>query len=730
MSLSRFNALDTIHNRSEYDVDFSEPAPGKIAEFFGESTFNDAAMKQYLSESAYLAMKSATQSGSKIGREMADEVAQGLMAWAQAKGATHFTHWFQPLTGKNAEKHDSFFNLTPSGEVIEEFGGDVLTQQEPDASSFPGGGMRSTAQARGYTVWDPSSPAFVMKVGEGTTLYIPTAFVTWNGEAQDFKLPLLRSQVYLEKSAVAVCQFFDKNVTRVIATLGWEQEFFVVDEALYNTRPDLIMTGRTLVGRVSAKNQQLEDMYFGSIPERVYAFMRDLETECHKLAIPIRTRHNEVGPAQFEIAPVYEEVNVSVDHNTLLMDMMERVARRHKLVCLLHEKPFAGVNGSGKHNNWSMGTNTGKNLLSPGKDPANNLQFLTFFVCTIKALYDYADILRASIATANNDHRLGANEAPPAIISAFLGDTLDGMLNEIESIGKSNASTIKKVVDLVSKLPDMERDPTDRNRTSPFAFTGNKFEIRAVGSSQNCAGPMAVMNTIVGRQLGAFKIEADAAIASGKPQDQAILDILIQYIKDSKHVRFEGDGYTDEWKAEAKKRGLGNRVSTPEALKALTEKKNIELFATSGVLSEKELDAHYHVFVHTYITKVQIEADTLAELCTSQILPAAINYQTKVADNIIKLKEAGLKSSAYSTQKEIVEHISTHLTGLGDALTKMHKAKKKAEENDHLEEIAATFAGSVKPLMDEIRHHADSLEYWVEDSYWPIAKYRELFFVK
>jgi len=730
MSQSRINAIDIIQNRSDFDLEYSQAPVEKIADFFGENVFNDAAMKSHLGESTYLNVKAAVQNGTKITRETAAEVAKGMMAWAQDKGVTHFTHWFQPLTGRSAEKHDSFFNLTPDGRVIEEFDADVLVQQEPDASSFPGGGMRSTAQARGYTVWDPSSPAFIMEVGEGKTLYIPSAFVTWHGEAQDFKLPLLRSQVYLEKSAVSVCQLFDKNVTRVIATLGWEQEYFIIDEALYNTRPDLIMTGRTMVGRVSAKNQQLEDMYFGSIPERYFAYMRDFETECHKLAIPVRTRHNEVGPAQYEVAPVFEEANVSVDHNTLLMDIMERVARRHKLVCLLHEKPFAGVNGSGKHNNWSMGTNTGKNLLSPGKDPGANLQFLTFFVNTIKAVHDHADVLRASIATANNDHRLGANEAPPAIISAFLGETLDKLLHELEAHGKSSVKTLKTAVDLVSKLPDMEKDATDRNRTSPFAFTGNKFEIRAVGSSQNCAGPMTVMNTIVGHQLNEFKHQLDAAIAHGKTQDQAIIDILIQYIKESKAVRFEGNGYSDEWKNEAAARGLGNRTSTPEALKVLVDKKNVHLFEKSGVLSPKELHAHYHVYVHTYITKLQIEVDTLADMCTSLILPAAIGYQAKVADNIAKLRSIGLGDAAYSTQKEIVDHISAHLSGLGAALTKMHKASHKAEGHDDLEKTAAAYAGVVKPLMDEIRHHADSLEYWVEDSHWPLAKYREMFFVR
>ena len=555
MSLSRFNALDTIFNRSEFDLDPVEMPADKIADFYGESVFNDAAMKQYLDESTYLSVKAAIQNGTKLSREIAEVIAKSMMAWAQEKGVTHYTHWFQPWTGKTAEKHDSFFTLTPDGKVMEEFSGDALVQQEPDGSSFPSGGMRATFEARGYTAWDPSSPAFIFETTSGKTLCIPTVFFTYSGDAMDFKLPLLRSQDYMNKAAVPVAQLFDTNITKVSATLGWEQEYFLMDEALYNLRPDLVLTGRTLVGKLPAKHQNLEDHYFGSIPERIYAFMRDLETEAHKLGIPLRTRHNEVAPGQYEFAPMFEEINVAVDHNNLLMDLMDRVARRHKLVALLHEKPFAGVNGSGKHNNWSLGTNTGKNLLSPGKEPGKNLMFLTFFVNTIRAVFEHADLIRASIATANNDHRLGANEAPPAIISAFLGKTMSDLLNDLDRKGVSDASGIKTAMDLVEKIPMIEKDTTDRNRTSPFAFTGNKFEIRAVGSSQNCGGPMTIMNTIMAAQLVKFKVEVDKLMASGKQKEEAILSVIIRYIRESKKVRFEGNGYSQEWKDEAAKRG-------------------------------------------------------------------------------------------------------------------------------------------------------------------------------
>jgi glutamine synthetase len=729
MSLSRFNALDTIFNRSEYDFEYSEMPADKIADFYGENVFNDTAMKAFMDEQTYLSVKAAIQNGTKLSREVAEVVAKSMQAWAQDKGVTHFTHWFQPWTGKTAEKHDSFFNLTPDGKVFEEFGADALVQQEPDGSSFPSGGMRATFEARGYTGWDPSSPAFIFESNAGKTLCIPTVFFTYTGDAMDFKLPLLRSQEKLNKAAVAVGQYFDKNITKVTTTLGWEQEYFVIDEALYNLRPDLILTGRTLVGKLPAKNQNLEDHYFGSIPERIYAFMRDVETESHKLGIPVRTRHNEVAPAQYEFAPVFEEINVAVDHNNLLMDLMDKVARRHKLVVLMHEKPFAGVNGSGKHNNWSMSTNTGKNVLAPGKEPGKNLMFLTFFVNTIRAVYEYADLIRAAIATANNDHRLGANEAPPAIISAFLGETMDRLLNDLEKKGASDASGVKAALDLVDKLPTMEKDTTDRNRTSPFAFTGNKFEIRAVGSSQNCGGPMATMNAIVSAQLEKFKIEVDKLIDGGKAQEEAILAIIIKYIKESKKVRFEGNGYSQEWKEEAAKRGLNNFTTTPEALKVYSTKK-AEVFYKQGVFSKKELHAYQEVQFHNYATKLQIESRTLGEMVANLILPAAVSYQKKIADNLISLKAIGLEESEYSAQLEVVKTLSANINGAANGVKAMTLARRAANNLESIEAQAEAYCETVKPIMDDIRTYCDRLEYLVEDAAWPLPKYREMFYIR
>jgi glutamine synthetase len=729
MSLSRFNALDTIFNRSEYDFEYSEMPADKIADFYGENVFNDTAMKAFMDEQTYLSVKAAIQNGTKLSRDVAEIVAKSMQAWAQDKGVTHFTHWFQPWTGKTAEKHDSFFNLTPDGKVFEEFGADALVQQEPDGSSFPSGGMRATFEARGYTGWDPSSPAFIFESNAGKTLCIPTVFFTYTGDAMDFKLPLLRSQEKLNKAAVAVGQYFDKNITKVTTTLGWEQEYFVIDEALYNLRPDLILTGRTLVGKLPAKNQNLEDHYFGSIPERIYAFMRDVETESHKLGIPVRTRHNEVAPAQYEFAPVFEEINVAVDHNNLLMDLMDKVARRHKLVVLMHEKPFAGVNGSGKHNNWSMSTNTGKNVLAPGKEPGKNLMFLTFFVNTIRAVYEYADLIRAAIATANNDHRLGANEAPPAIISAFLGETMDRLLNDLEKKGASDASGVKAALDLVDKLPTMEKDTTDRNRTSPFAFTGNKFEIRAVGSSQNCGGPMATMNTIVSAQLEKFKLEVDKLIDGGKPQEEAVLAIIIKYIKESKKVRFEGNGYSQEWKEEAAKRGLNNFTTTPEALKVYSTKK-AEVFYKQGVFSKKELHAYQEVQFHNYATKLQIESRTLGEMVANLILPAAVSYQKKIADNLISLKAIGLEESEYSAQLEVVKTLSANINGAANGVKAMTLARRAANTLESIEAQAEAYCETVKPIMDDIRTYCDRLEYLVEDAIWPLPKYREMFYIR
>lgn len=728
MSLSRFNALDTISNRYD-DMEYVDMPADKIMDFYGENVFNDAAMKQYLDEATYLSLKAAIQGGTKLTREVAAVIATAMMAWAQEKGVTHFTHWFQPWTGKTAEKHDSFFSLTPDGKVIEEFTADSLVQQEPDGSSFPSGGMRATFEARGYTAWDPSSPAFIYETAAGKTLCIPTVFITYTGDAMDYKLPLLKSQDYLNNAAVPVAQLFDKAATKVTATLGWEQEYFLVDEALYNLRPDLILTGRTLVGKSPAKHQNLEDHYFGSIPERIYAFMRDLETEAHKLSIPLRTRHNEVGPAQYEFAPMFEELNVAIDHNNLLMDLMERVSRRHKLVVLFHEKPFAGVNGSGKHNNWSIATNTGKNLLAPGKEPGKNLMFLTFFVNTIRAVYEYADFIRASIATANNDHRLGANEAPPAIISAFLGGTMDKLLNDIEKKGTSDASGIKEALDLVQKIPLLEKDSTDRNRTSPFAFTGNKFEIRAVGSSQNCGGPMTVMNTIVASQLIKFKAEVDKLMEAGKAQDDAVISVLVKYIKESKKVRFEGNGYSQEWKEEAAKRGLNNFTTTPEALKAWSSKKT-DVFIKAGVYSKKEIHAFQEVQFHTYMTKVQIESRTLGEMVTNMILPAAVAYQRKLADNIASLQSIGIGEDSYGEQLELVKSLSVAISGAASGVKAMTLARRAANELEDVEESAKAYNDTVKPLMEEIRTYCDRIEYFVEDSAWPLPKYREMFYIR
>ncbi|MFM8373328.1 MAG: glutamine synthetase III, partial [Bacteroidota bacterium] len=605
----------------------------------------------------------------------------------------------------------------------------ALVQQEPDGSSFPSGGMRSTFEARGYTVWDPSSPAFIMAVGEGKTLCIPTIFVTYGGEAQDYKLPLLRSQAFLDKAAVPVAQFFDENVTKITATLGWEQEYFVVDDALYNARPDLVMTGRTLLGRPAAKHQQLEDHYFGSIPERVYAFMRDLETESHKLGIPVRTRHNEVAPAQYEIAPIFEEINVAVDHNQLLMDLMDRVARRHKLRVLLHEKPFAGVNGSGKHNNWSMGTNTGVNLLSPGKNPGTNLRFLTFFVNTIAAVHKYADVLRASIAHAGNDHRLGANEAPPAIISVFIGEALTNLLDQIAKGKNQDGMEVKRALDLIAKLPNLELDNTDRNRTSPFAFTGNKFEIRAVGSSQNCAGPMAVMNSMMGLQLTEFKADVDKLVAKGEEKDEAILLVLKSYIRRSKAILFEGNNYSDEWKEEAARRGLNNFPTTPEALDVLGKKQAQDLYGKAGVMTKVELEAYHAVQIHSYITKLDIEAKSLEEMVQSLVLPAVLRYQKELAENIAAMRAIDMLSSA-KLQIELIKRVNTNVEAIHAGMKSLHEAYEKAHHADSLRAEADIFCHAVRPQMEAIRAAVDDLEAVVDDEYWPLVKYRELLFVR
>ncbi len=721
----RFNALDTILYREKKVV--NTPST-RISEYFGSHVFTRKVMQQYLSAKLYKQFVKTIDSGKSLDRDLADHIADAMYNWAISMGVTHYAHWFQPLTGRTAEKHDSFFTLDDDGSPIEKFSGDALVQQEPDGSSFPGGGLRTTFEARGYTAWDTTSPAFVLEVENEKTLCIPTIFVTYGGQSLDYKLPLLKSVSYLENVAVKVCQLFDENINKVYATLGWEQEYFLIDEALFYARPDLQFTGRTVLGRRAPKGQQMEDHYFGSIPERVYAYMRDLEVECHKLGIPVRTRHNEVAPSQYELAPQYEELNVAVDHNQLLMDLMDRVARRHKLAVLLHEKPFAGVNGSGKHNNWSLATNTGVNLLSPGSDPSNNLLFLTFFVNTIQAVHNYGDLLRASIASANNDHRLGANEAPPAIMSVFIGDAMTRTIEAFAS--DSNAgNTAKEAYQLTNMVPELEKDNTDRNRTSPFAFTGNKFEIRMVGSSSNCAGPMTVMNMIMGKQLNDFYAEVNALVDSGKDKKAAVETILKRYITENRKVRFEGDNYSNAWKIEAKSRGLNNFQTTPEALAAFVEEKSELLFTESGVLSVEELHAHYDVKLESYSLQIQIESRILAEICLNQIIPVSVRYQTELANNILSLQDLGLDEESYAAQLDMVKQLGSHINALKSLINKMRDERAAANEFGSKEKAFA-YNDKVKPVMEQIREHAEELEDLVDDSEWPVAKYRELLFLK
>ena len=729
MSL-RFNAIQNLSTTTDVKVEAST----KITAIFGSSVFTLKTAREFLSDEAFKSLQSSVKNSQKIDRAMANQIANGLRAWAESKGVTHFTHWFQPLTGTTAEKHDSFFTLKSDGTPIEQFEGDALVQQEPDASSFPSGGLRATFEARGYTAWDPSSPAFIMEIGQGKTLCIPTIFVSYTGESLDYKAPLLKALDGLNKAAVDVCNYFDKNVTRVTATLGWEQEYFVIDEALFNARPDLVMTGRTVYGHSSAKNQQLEDHYFGSIPERIYAYMRDFETESYKLGIPLRTRHNEVAPAQFECAPIFEEVSVAVDHNSLLMDVMERVARRHGLRVLLHEKPFAGINGSGKHNNWSMATDTGVNLLAPGKTPKTNLMFLTFFVNTIKAVHDYSDILRASIASAPNDHRLGANEAPPAIISVFTGQYLSKVLQDVkervsDKMDETDESMLK--IDIHRSIPELLMDNTDRNRTSPFAFTGNKFEFRAVGSTANCANPMTVLNTIMADTLKQFKKEVDGLIEKGEKKEIAIMHVIRQYIVASEKVLFEGDGYSEAWAIEAEKRGLPNVKTTPLALDAMITEKAKHLFESNNIYTHSELEARHEIELEKYIKKVQIESRIMGELATSHVLPAAIRYQNLLANNIRGLKEAGLAEVSFLNQKQILEKISEHINKTSDLVEKMILARKASNNIAGTRDKAIAYQTQVKDkFFDEIRYNVDKLELLVDDREWYLPKYRELLFLR
>lgn len=730
MSNPRKRAVETVINR---EVVAPKLAGTRVSEYYASNVFNDKVQRDYLSEDTYKALKDAIKTNKKINREVADSIAAGMKNWALDKGANSYTHWFQPLTGLTAEKHDMFF--TPKGEgAIEVFGADALVQQEPDASSFPSGGIRATFEARGYTAWDPTSPAFIMEIGEGKTLCIPTIFISYTGETLDYKTPLLKSVAFLEQAALPVVHLFDKEATRVTVTLGWEQEYFLIDEALYFSRPDLMFTGRTLIGSAPAKGQQLEDHYFGTIPERVYAYMLDLEQECHKLGIPVRTRHNEVAPSQFECAPMFEEVVVAVDHNQLLMDLMERIARRHKLRVLLHEKPFAGINGSGKHNNWSLGTDTGKNLLSPGKTPKTNLLFLTFFVNVLKAVNEYADLLRASIASANNDHRLGANEAPPAIISAFIGSYLNSVLSEIEKRvpnGKYDELTNANLkLDIHNKIPDVLLDNTDRNRTSPFAFTGNKFEFRAVGSSANCAQSMTTMNTIMGQQLLEFKKDYDKLVKDGESKEGAVMRVLRRYITESKNIVFEGDGYSEAWEKEAKKRGLSNVKTTPYALDFFITKKAKEVFVKNGIYSDRELEARYDIWNHNYILKIDIEARTLVELATNNVLPVAIEYSNKLITHVQGLKAAGLPAAVAKAQKDVLSQLAVLINKLSDSVDKLKTANENAHKAKTTSLQAKTYCDKVKPLLDEVREYCDAIELLVDDSVWTLPKYREMLFIR
>jgi glutamine synthetase len=727
MSTLRFHAIKETFNRPVIDVQ----EPQRRSAIFGTNVFNNAAMRQFLTKDSFKSVQDAVVNGSKIDRAIADHISTGMKEWAIAKGATHYTHWFQPLTGTTAEKHDAFFETTEDG-AIEKFGGGQLVQQEPDASSFPNGGIRNTFEARGYTAWDPTSPAFIY----GTTLCIPTVFVSYTGEALDNKTPLLRALQTIDSAATDVAKYFDKTVTKVNPTLGWEQEYFLIDKALAKSRPDINLTGRTLLGHSSAKGQQLDDHYFGSIPKRALDYMRDLETECMYLGIPVKTRHNEVAPNQFELAPIFEETNLAVDHNSLLMDVMTKVGDRHNFKVLFHEKPFAGINGSGKHNNWSLATNTGVNLLSPGSTPMKNLQFLTFFINTIKAVNEYEELLRAAIASASNDHRLGANEAPPAIISVFIGTQLTNVLDALEKVKDGKLSPEDKTdlkLNVVGKIPEILLDNTDRNRTSPFAFTGNKFEFRAVGSTANCAKPMTVLNAIVAKQLMEFKTQVDGLIKGKKmKKDDAIFNVLREYIKDSKRIRFEGDGYGEAWEIEAGKRGLSNNKTTPLALKEQVSKKTIALYEGLGIMNKIEIEARHEIEVEEYAMHIQIEARVLGDIARNHVIPTAIKYQNILIENVQGIKDIYGKDfkKLAKEQMNLIEAISSHIENINGGITDMINARKKANKIEDSEKRAIAYCDKIRPYFEEIRYHCDKLELLVDDEIWPLTKYRELLFTR
>jgi len=729
MAELRFSALKELFNRTPIDVNL--PADN-VSEYFGVNVFDMRKMEKYVAYEAYKAVKKAIIEGTSITRPIADQVATGLRAWAMERGATHFTHWFHPLTDATAEKHDSFIERGDKGTLIERFSGNVLVQQEPDASSFPSGGIRNTFEARGYTAWDVSSPAFIV----GTTLCIPTVFVSYTGEALDYKTPLLRSLASLDRAAVEVCRLFDKDVNKVNATLGVEQEYFLIDEALYYARPDLMLADRTLMGHASSKDQQLSDHYFGSIPERVMSFMNDLEFEAYKLGIPLKTRHNEVAPNQFECAPIFEETNLAVDHNQLLMDVMRRVARRHKFRVLLHEKPFAEINGSGKHNNWSMSTDTGVNLLSPGKNPKSNMQFLTFLVNVVKAVNDNQELLRASVLNENNSYRLGGHEAPPAIISVFLGSYLSNMLEEVASKVKDKKMTPQEKTEIklgLGRIPEILLDNTDRNRTSPFAFTGNRFEFRAVGSSANCSSPMIVLNSAVGRQLNIFLNDVNKLIDKGTKKDEAIFQVLKKYINESERIRFDGDGYSEEWHMEAMKRGLSAESSVPKSLRAYLSENAKKTLVETGSLTERELSSRVEVELEKFTKKVQIESRVLGDLAINHIVPTAVMYMTTLLDNVRGLKDV-FDENEYTrlagARKELIVSISDNISMIKKLVSDMIEERKKANIIEDQFEKAVTYESMVKPYLEQIRYHIDKLELVVDNEMWPLPKYRELLFTR
>jgi glutamine synthetase len=730
MSTLRFKAVEEASKRVPVEISVPDQLP---SEYFGKYVFNRTQMSKYLSKETMNTVLDAIDQGITLQREIADHVAAGMKMWAIEMGATHYTHWFQPLTEGTAEKHDSFVDYVngPGGNIIERFSGKLLAQQEPDASSFPSGGIRNTFEARGYTAWDPSSPAFIIE----DTLCIPTVFISYTGEALDYKTPLLKSLSAIDKAAVEVCKLFDPNVKKVYSYLGWEQEYFLVDQALYVARPDLNLTERTLMGHESAKNQQLEDHYFGAVPPRVVAFMREVEYEAYKYGIPLKTRHNEVAPNQFELAPIYGETNLAVDQNLLIMSLMHKIATKHNFKLLLHEKPFAGVNGSGKHNNWSLGTDTGVGLFTPGKTANENLRFATFLINTLMAVYKHNSLLKASIMSAQNAYRLGANEAPPAIISVFLGSQLSSVLDKIEESSDDDDITMDELRKMklgISHIPEVLIDNTDRNRTSPFAFTGNRFEFRAVGSSANCSSAMSVLNAVVASQLIEFKKEIDKKMKDGMKKEQAIFDTIRLYIKACKPIRFDGNGYSEEWKEEARKRGLDCETSVPLIFDAYLSERSVKMYESIGVLNERELHARNEVKWETYTKKIQIEARVLGDLSMNHIIPVATQYQSMLLDNLYKMRVVFDEEKATRLSREdaaLIEEIATHISAIKTNVDDMVEARKSANKLEDAREKAIAYHDTVEPFLSVIRYHIDKLELMVDNQMWPLPKYRELLFI-